>query len=82
MSRILTVDPETATGAQKEIFAQVREQYGVVPGVFQILLVDLKLGGLLGELYQHLNLRASSPLTKLQREMLATVVNGRIGGAS
>ena len=81
MARILSVDPETATGAQKEIFEQVRKQYGVIPGVFQILLVDLKLGGLVGELYQHLNLRASSPLTKLQREMLATVVNGRIGGA-
>ena len=82
MARILTVDPETATGIQKEIFEQVRKQYGgVIPGSFQILLVDLKLGGLVGEIYQHLNLRDSSPLSKLQREMLATVVNGIIGGA-
>ena len=83
MARILTVDPETATGIQKEIFEQVRKKYGgVIPGIFQILLVDLKLGGLLGEIYEHLNLRGSSPLSKLQREMLATVVNGIIGGAS
>lgn len=82
MARILTVDPETATGIQKEIFEQVRGQYGgVIPGIFQVLLVDLKLGGLAGEIYQHLNLRDSSPLSKLQREMLATVVNGIIGGA-
>jgi len=82
MARILTVDPETATGIQKEIFEQVRKEYGgVIPGIFQILLVDLKLSGLAGEIYQHLNLRDSSPLNKLQREMLATVVNGIIGGA-
>jgi hypothetical protein len=82
MARILTVDPETATGIQKEIFEQVRKQYGgVIPGIFQVLLVDLKLSGSVGEIYQHLNLRDSSPLSKLQREMLATVVNGIIGGA-
>ena len=81
MTRILSVDPETATGAQKEIFEQVHKQYGIVPGIFQILMVDLKLGGLVGELYQYLNLRATSPLNRLQREMVATVVNGRIGGA-
>jgi hypothetical protein len=32
-------------------------------------------------LYGHLNLRKSSPLSRLQREMLATVVNGLVGGA-
>ena len=82
MARILTVDPDTATGMQKEILDQVRIEYGgVIPGVIQILLVDPKLAGLTGEIYRYLNLRESSPLTKIQREMVATVVNGAIGGA-
>ena len=82
MTRILTVDPETATGARKDILEQVRKQYGgIIPGSFRILLVDLKIGEAIGGLYQHLNLRDSSPLTKLQREMVGTVVNGIIGGA-
>jgi hypothetical protein len=34
-----------------------------------------------GRLYNHLHMRPSSPLTRVQREMLATVVNGAIGGA-
>ncbi len=82
MARILTVDPETATGARKDILEQVQKQYGgMIPGSYRILLVDLKIGGAIGELYQHLNFRDSSPLTKLQREMVGTVVNGIIGGA-
>lgn len=32
------------------------------------------------QIYEHLNLRKDSPLTRVQREMLATVVNGLIGG--
>ena len=82
MARILTVSPETATGVQKDILEQAKKEYGgVIPGIYEILLVDLKLGGAIGEIYQHLNHRESSPLTRLQREMVATVVNGMIGGA-
>lgn len=82
MARITTISPEEATGLQKELFDNVRQQYGgVVPGVYKILLVDLKLGGPVGELYRHLHLRESSPMTRLQREMVATVVNGIVGGA-
>jgi hypothetical protein len=82
MARILTVDPNEATGAVKGIMEQVTQQHGgVLPGVYRILLVDLKLAGNLGELYGHLNFRPESPLTRLQREMVATVVNGAIGGA-
>ena len=54
---------------------------GVVPGVFQVLAVDLGVARPAGALYRHLHLRKSSPLTRLQREMLATVVNGKVGGA-
>lgn len=82
MSRILTVDPDQATGITKDIMEQTAQQHGgVVPGIFKILLVDLKLAQHLGEIYQHLNFRPDSPLTRLQREMVGTVVNGIIGGA-
>jgi hypothetical protein len=53
----------------------------VVPGVFQVLGVDLLVAALAGSLYQYLHLRKSSPLSRLQREMLGTVVNGKVGGA-
>ncbi len=82
MARIPTIDPDHATGITKDILDQAKQQHGgVVPGVYKILLVDLKLAGHLAEIYQHLNFRPDSPLTRLQREMVATVVNGIIGGA-
>jgi hypothetical protein len=31
--------------------------------------------------YNYLHMRKSSPLTRLQRELLATVLNGLVGGA-
>lgn len=42
---------------------------------------DLNVAVPAGRLYNYLHMRKSSPLTRLQREMLATVVNGLIGGA-
>ena len=82
MPNILTIIPEKAKGIRKFFFKIVRGQYGgVVPGVFQVLAVDLKVARPAGALYKYLHLRKSSPLTRLQREMLATVVNGKIGGA-
>jgi hypothetical protein len=82
MSNIMTVVPEKVSGVRKLFFRWVRRQYGgVVPGVFQVLAVDLKVARPAGSLYRHLHLRRSSPLTRLQREMLATVVNGKVGGA-
>jgi hypothetical protein len=82
MSNILTIVPEKVRGIRKLFFGWVRRQYGgVVPGVFQILAVDLKVGRPAGALYRHLHLRKSSPISRVQREMLATVVNGKVGGA-
>lgn len=82
MTNILTVDPERVTGIRKVFFRWVRGQYGgIVPGVFQALAVDLRVARPAGSLYKHLHLRRSSPLSRLQREMLATVVNGKVGGA-
>ncbi|MDX1577642.1 MAG: hypothetical protein R3266_04120 [Gemmatimonadota bacterium] len=82
MANIRTIRPERATGIRKLFFAWVRRQYGgVVPGVFQVLAADLRVARPTGALYRHLHLRRSSPLSRLQREMLATVVNGKVGGA-
>jgi hypothetical protein len=82
MTRVLTVAPGEARGIRRLLFTWVRRQYGgVLPGIFQVLAVDLKVARSVGALYNHLHMRASSPLTRLQREMLATVVNGKVGGA-
>lgn len=82
MPNILTILPERVTGIRKLFFRYVRSQYGgIVPGVFQVLAVDLSVARPAGALYKHLHLRKSSTLSRLQREMLATVVNGKVGGA-
>lgn len=82
VANIQTVVPEGVSGVRRFFFRWVRGRYGgVVPGVFQVLGVDLLVAALTGSLYQYLHLRRSSPLSRLQREMLATVVNGKVGGA-
>ena len=82
MANIMTIVPEQVRGVRKLFFRWVRSQYGgVVPGVFQVLAVDLRVARPAGALYKHLHLGKSSSLSRLQREMLATVVNGKVGGA-
>ncbi len=82
MATIMTIVPEKVSGLRKLFFRWVRGQYGgVVPGIFQVLAVDLKVARPTGAIYNHLHLRGKSPLSRLQREMIATVVNGRVGGA-
>ncbi len=82
MARILTLLPERAGAMQRLLLALVKRQYGgVVPGIAQIVLADMPLAVLTQWLYGYLHERRRSPLTRLQREMVATVVNGLIGGA-
>ena len=82
MARILTIDPEQTRGLRKLLFWVNKRQYGgVVPGLAKILFRDLNIAFPTGWLYNCLHMRKSSPLTRLQREMLATVVNGLVGGA-
>jgi hypothetical protein len=82
MSNIMTIVPEKVGGLRKLFFGWVRRQYGgIVPGVFQVLAVDLRVARPVGSLYSHLHLRKSASFTRLQREMVATVVNGKVGGA-
>ena len=56
-------------------------RFGGVPGMARIQLADLRLAWLMGRLFQHLHMRRRSALTVIQREMIATVVNGLIDGA-
>lgn len=82
MARILTVATEEVRGLRRLMVAWNRRRYGGVrPGIFEILMPGLQVVGATGWLYNHLHMRKSSPLSRLQREMLATVVNGLIGGA-
>ena len=58
-----------------------RQYGGAVPGIFKITALDLNILIPGGWIYDYLHMRKASPLTRLQREMLATVVNGLVGGA-
>ena len=81
MSRIKTVSAETP-GIRGFLARLLTRQYGgFLPGILQVSLVDLKLRPL-GKIYRYLHLRKDSPFTRLQREMVATVVNGAIGGTA
>ena len=59
----------------------IRARLGGVPGIVRIQLADLRLFWLMTRLYQHVYGRRRLALTAVQREMVATVVNGLIGGA-
>ena len=79
---ILTLDPERARGLRKVLVWMAKRQYGgAVPGLFKVLAQDLNIALPVNWTYNHLHMRKGSPLSRLQREMLATVVNGLIGGA-
>ena len=81
MARTTTVSPEEARGVRKLVVWQAKRKYGYVPGMLKIGLVDLSMGRHMSAIYNRLQMRKSSPLTRLQREMLAVVVNGHVNGA-
>ena len=82
MARILTLDAEQARGLRKALVWMAKRQYGgAVPGLLEIVAQDLNIGLPVNWIYNHLHMRKRSPLSRLQREMLATMVNGLIGGA-
>jgi len=58
-----------------------KQSGGILPGIFRIMLRDLQVAIPTTWLYSYLNERKGSPLSRLQREMVATVVNGLVGGA-
>ncbi len=82
MTRILTINPEQTRGLRKLLVWVNKRQYGgVVPGIYTILARDFNIALPTGWLYNDLHMRKGSPISRLQREMLATVVNGLVGGA-
>lgn len=71
------------TAAPGPLFRRmVESRYGYVPGILQVLWHDLRTAIGVQVIYSHLHLGRSSRLSRLQREMVATVVNGKIGGAA
>jgi len=82
MTRILTINPKQTRGLRKLLVWVNKRQYGgVVPGIYTILARDLNIALPTGWLYNYLHMRKGSTISRLQREMLATVVNGLVGGA-
>ncbi len=79
MARITSLSPEETLRRYRE--AGLPPYSGFVKGLHRVLFVDPKIAGPVGQVYGYLNLRPDAPLTRLQREMLATVVNGLVGGA-
>jgi len=76
---IFAVSPETP-GIRGRVLRMARRRIGLAPGIMRVLLTDLRVGLLASVLYNRVNFGARS-MSALQREMVATVVNGKIGGA-
>ena len=76
---IFAVSPDAA-GIRGWFVRISRRRYGLAPGIMRVLLTDLPAGILASLLYNRVNFGARS-LGALHREMVATVVNGKIGGA-
>lgn len=83
MARILTVNEALADEQTRAVLERTKDVYGgVVIGIRRLVLADPEVARPVRALYEHLNLRPDSPLSRLQREMLGVVVNTRVGGAS
>ncbi len=67
-------------GVRGQVLRMARRRIGLTPGIMRVLLIDLRVGLLANLLYARVNFGARS-MSVLQREMVATVVNGKIGRA-
>jgi hypothetical protein len=54
---------------------------GAVPGIARVQMGDIKFMWRMTRLFQHLAMNRRSQMTSIQREMVATVVNGLVAGA-
>ncbi len=79
MARILALSLETAEGPQRALLEKMQSEVGYISGTRRLLLVDPQIAQPGRQLYEYLNLRPESPFSRLQREMVATVVYGMIG---
>ncbi len=75
---IFAASPDAA-GVRGLVLRLVRRWLGIAPGIMRVLLTDPVVGLLTTILYIRVNFSQRS-MSALQREMLATVVNGKIGG--
>ncbi len=57
------------------------KRYGAIPGIARVQLADLRFAYRMTRLFQHVYMGRRIEMTIIQREMVATVVNGLIGGA-
>lgn len=57
------------------------KRFGAVPGIARVQLADLRFAYRMTRLFQLVYIGRRLRTTKVQREMVATVVNGLIGGA-
>ena len=76
---IFAVSPDTR-GLRGLMLRMARRRLGLTAGIVRVLLTDTRVGLFASLLYDRVNVGARS-MTALQREMVATVVNGKIGGA-
>ena len=81
VARIKTISEDEARGIRRPLVWRAKRQYRYLPGIFKILMPDVELARRVAAIYNHLQLRKGSPLTRLQREMVAVVVNGHTSGA-
>jgi hypothetical protein len=57
------------------------KRFGAIPGIARVQLADLRFAYRMTRLFQHVYMGRRIEVTTIQREMVATVVNGLIGGA-
>jgi uncharacterized peroxidase-related enzyme len=75
MAWIETIDPERATGLLKQLYDAARRRAGRVFHVIRIQSLRPRVLRASTELYLELMHSADSPLTRAQREMIATAVS-------
>ena len=76
---VFAVSPDAA-GIRGRFVRMSMRRYGLAPGIMRVLLHRSAYGHPREFLYNRVNFGARS-VGPLQREMVATVVNGKIGGA-
>ncbi len=74
MAWIKTIDEEKAEGRLAKLYKRLREPWGGVDNIFKIHSLNPASARGHFELYRAL-MRGASPLTTIQREMIAVVVS-------
>ena len=78
MAWIRTVDPESSTGLLKKLFEQSTQRAGRVWHITQVMSLNPPVMRETLRMYQSI-MMGESPLSRVQREMMATVVASEVG---